>query len=209
MAGRLFHLSEGYFTYPSKMSINTFKMAVILFSYLFFSRLVMFSNSWCCHCFAAISFSLSSLSVSAHQHTQKHTRPKPWRITLNPYFYSILAVLQKCDLWGDLFCSCACTLRDLWSCALQSAVSHPNDFWGRCIFAFFYTVFTKLATKLSHVFIMPFHFCTMCLGDTTESSEMSQELSYTKDSVPHASLLPRQSVFTCLGFIISPYCHSL
>lgn len=85
-----------------------------------FSRLMLLQHLHdSCHCFALIAHP----SVSAHHRAQKHTRPKPWRITLNPYFYSIPAVLHQWDLWWDLFRSCACTLCDLWGCAPQSAVS--------------------------------------------------------------------------------------
>lgn len=106
---------------PSNMSNKPLKL---VFSFLVLnnvlSRLMLLQHLHdSCHCFAVISHS----TVSAHQYTQKHTRLKPWRNTLNPYFYSILAVLQKWDLRWDLFRSCACTLCDLWGCAPQSAAS--------------------------------------------------------------------------------------
>lgn len=158
-----------------------------------FSRLMLLQHLHdSCHCFALISHS----SVSAHQHPQKHTEP-----------IFLFNSGRSAEMWFVMGFVPELCLHSVWSLRLRPAVSSvaSNDFWGRCIFAFLYRVFTKLATKLSLVFIMPFHFWTMCLGDTTECNETSKSLSYTKGNIPSASLLPRPWLFTLHGSIISPF----
>lgn len=161
------------------MSHKPFKMSIVVCLCQFWisnvsSRLMLLQHLHdSCPCFAAISHS-PVLRPSAR--TKKHTRPKPWRITF------LFNSGRSTEMWFVMGFVPELCLHSVWSLRLRPAVGSvaPNDFWGRRISAFFHSVFTKLAAKLSRVFIMPFHFWTMCLGDTTECSETSKSPSYTK-----------------------------